>query len=230
MGYNLEEEIRVIRKNQGVRAVMPIPYGVVGHDPNWKPLNNYDPALANRLLDRFGYKRGADGYRTLPDGKPLVLRYATQTAAIDRQFNELWKKSMDGIGLRIEFLPSKFADNLKAAKACQLMMWGAAWLADYPDGENFMQLLYGPNTGQSNNGCYESKAFDAFYREMLKLPDSPERDRLFLEMTRQVEVDGAWVYGVSRERNQVLWPWVLGYKKHPIMNADFIYLDLAARS
>ncbi len=230
MGYNLEEEIRVIRKNQGVRAVMPIPYGVVGHDPNWKPLNNYDPALANRLLDRFGYKRGADGYRTLPDGKPLVLRYATQTAAIDRQFNELWKKSMDAIGLRIEFLPSKFADNLKAAKACQLMMWGAAWLADYPDGENFMQLLYGPNTGQSNNGCYESKAFDAFYREMLKLPDSPERDRLFLEMTRQVEVDGAWVYGVSRERNQVLWPWVLGYKKHPIMNADFIYLDLAARS
>jgi ABC-type oligopeptide transport system substrate-binding subunit len=137
---------------------------------------------------------------------------------------------MDGIGLRIEFLPSKFADNLKAAKACQLMMWGAAWLADYPDGENFMQLLYGPNTGQSNNGCYESKAFDAFYREMLKLPDSPERNRLFLEMTRQVEVDGAWVYGVSRERNQVLWPWVLGYKKHPIMNADFIYLDLAARS
>ena len=53
---------------------MPIPYGVVGHDPNWKPLNNYDPALANKLLDHFGYKKGADGYRTLPDGKPLVIR------------------------------------------------------------------------------------------------------------------------------------------------------------
>jgi len=226
MGYNLEEEIRVIRKNQAVRAIMPIPYGVVGHDPNWKPLNNHDPELANKLLDRFGYRKGADGYRTLPDGKPLVLRYATGTAAIDRQFNELWKKSMDGIGIRIEFLPGKFPDNLKAAKACQLMMWGAAWLADYPDGENFMQLLYGPNTGQSNNGCYESKAFDAFYEKMLTLPGGPERNRLFLEMTRQVEVDGAWVYGVSRERNQILWPWVLGYKKHPIMNADFIYLDL----
>ena len=92
-----------------------------------------------------------------------------------------------------------------------------------------MQLLYGPNTGQSNNGCYESKAFDAFYEKMLTLPGGPERNRLFLEMTRQMEVDGAWVYGVSRERNQILWPWVLGYKKHPIMNADFIYLDLAPR-
>ena len=164
-------------------------------------------------------------------GPEIVDKYRiVQHNAFDRESNELWKKSMDAIGIRIEFQQGKFADHLKAAKVCQLMMWGASWLADYPDGENFMQLLYGPNTGQSNNGCYESKAFDAFYREMLKLGDSPERNRLFLEMTRQMEVDGAWSFGVSRERNQILWPWVLGYKKHPIMNADFIFLDLAPRT
>ena len=133
---------------------------------------------------------------------------------------------MDAIGIRIEFQQGKFADHLKAAKACQLMMWQAAWSADYPDGENFMQLLYGPNTGQSNNGCYESKAFDAFYEKMLALPDSPERNRLFLEMTRQMEVDGAWGLHVSRERNQLIWPWVKGYKKHPILNAEFVYMDI----
>ncbi|HVF62770.1 MAG TPA: ABC transporter substrate-binding protein [Casimicrobiaceae bacterium] len=226
MAYDVEEEIRVIRKGQAIRAVMPIPFGVVGHDVNWKPLNNYDPELANKLLDHFGYKRGKDDYRTLPDGKPLTLRYATGTTAIEREFNELWKKSMDAIGVRIEFQTGKFAEHLKAAKACQLMMWGAAWLADYPDGENFMQLLYGPNTGQSNNGCYESKAYDAFYQKMLTLPDSKERNRLFLEMTRQMEVDGAWVLNTSRERNQLIWPWVKGYKKHPIMNAEFVYMDI----
>ena len=64
MGYDLAEEIRVIRRGQAVRAIMPIPVGVVGHDPNWKPLNNYDPALANKLLDYFNYKKGPDGYRT----------------------------------------------------------------------------------------------------------------------------------------------------------------------
>ena len=133
---------------------------------------------------------------------------------------------MDAIGVRIEFQHGKFADHLKAAKACQLMMWQAAWSADYPDGENFMQLLYGPNTGQSNNGCYESKAFDAFYDKMLALPDSPERDRLFLEMTRQMEVDGAWVLQTSRERNQLIWPWVKGYVKHPILNAEFVFMDI----
>jgi ABC-type transport system substrate-binding protein len=227
MGYNLEEEIRVIRKHQAVQAVMPIPYGVVGHDPNWKPLNDYDPVLANKLLDHFGYKRGKDGYRSLPDGKPLVLRYATESTAASREFNELWKKSMDGIGIRIEFQYGKFPDHLKQAKACQLMMWGAAWSADYPDGENFMQLLYGPNTGQSNNGCYKSKAFDAFYEKMMATPtDSPDRNRLFLEMTRQMEVDGAWSLHVSRERNQLIWPWVKGYKKHPVLNAEFVYMDV----
>jgi ABC-type transport system substrate-binding protein len=231
MGYKLEEEIRVIRRYQAARAIMPIPAGVNGHDPNYKPLNNHDPELANKLLDHFGYRKGADGYRNLPDGKPLVLKYATGTSAIDREFNELWKKSMDGIGIRIEFQQGKFPDHLKAAKACQLMMWGAAWTADYPDGENFVQLLYGPNTGQSNNGCYESKAFDAFYRAMLKLPlEAPERNRLFLEMTRQMEVDGAWSLNVSRERNQLIRPWVLGYKKHPILHAEWLYMDLAPRN
>ncbi|HVE48940.1 MAG TPA: ABC transporter substrate-binding protein [Casimicrobiaceae bacterium] len=229
MAYDYDEEIRVIRRGQAVRAIMPIPYGVVGHDPNWKPLNNYDPPLANKLLDRFGYKKGSDGYRTLPDGKPLVLKLATGTSALDRQFNELWKKNMDAIGLRIEFQQGKFADNLKQAKACQLQMWQAAWIADYPDGENFLQLLYGPNTHQSNNGCYESKAYDAFYDKMMKLPDSVERNRLFLEMTRQMEVDGAWILQSSRERNQLIWPWVKGYKKHPIKNAEFIYMDLEPR-
>ena len=227
MGYNVEQEIRIIRKYQAVQAQMPIPPGVIGFDPRYRAINQYDPVLANKLLDYFGYKKGADGYRTLPDGKPLVLRQATEGTAFNRDSNELWKKSMDAIGIRIEFDIGKFADHLKQTKACQLMMWGAAWLADYPDGDNFMQLLYGPNTGQSNNGCYESKAFDAMYLKSRTLPpDSPERALLFLDMSRQMEVDAAWVLEVSRERDQLIWPWVKGYKKHPILNAEFIYMDV----
>jgi ABC-type transport system substrate-binding protein len=231
MAYDIQEEIKVIRKGQAVQLHMPIPAGVVGHDPGYRSINDYDPALANKLLDRFGYKRGADGWRTLPDGKPLVLRLATGTSQIDRTFNELWKKSLDVIGVRIEFDAGKFADHLKASKVCQLMMWGAAWNADYPDGENFMQLLYGPNTGQSNNGCYESKAFDEFYRKARAMPpDRPERNRLFLDMTRQMEVDGAWSLHISRERNQLIRPWVKGYKKHPILHGEWLFMDLGPKS
>jgi len=229
MGYNLDEEIRVIRKNQAVAVEMPIPPGVVGHDPSYRSINRYDPALANKLLDHFNYRRASDGYRALPDGKPLTLKYASGTSALERAFQELWRKSMQAIGIRMEFQVTKFADQVKAAKACQLMMAGFAWGADYPDGDNFMQLLYGPNSHQSNNGCYESKAFDAFYVKSTRMPDSPERNHLFLEMTRQMEVDGAWSLHVARERNQLVWPWTLGYKKHPILNAEFVYMDVVPR-
>ena len=226
MGFNGEELIRVVRKNQAIRAEMPIPPGAIGHDPKYRSINYYDPELANKLLDRFGYKKGADGYRTFPDGKPLVLKLATGSTAIEREQNELWKKSMDAIGLRMDFQISKFSDNLKAARACQLMMWGAGWTADYPDGDNFMQLLYGPNAHQSNNGCYKSPAFDAFYVKSTQIPDSPERNRLFLEMSRQMEVDGAWSLQDTRVRNYLIRPWVRGYKKHPILAAPYQNLDI----
>ena len=229
MGYDLPEEIRVVDKGQAVQAQMPIPYGVVGFDQAYRSINQYDPVLANELLDYYGYRKGSDGYRTLPDGKPLTLRMATGTTAIDRERDELWQKSMNAIGIRMQFDQGKFADQLKAAKACHLMMWDAAWTADYPDGDDFLQLLYGPNTGQSNNGCYQSKAYDAMYEQSRLLPlDSVERQHLYLDMTRQMEVDGAWALQTSPERNELIRPWVLGYKKHPILNADFVYLDVEA--
>ena len=226
MAYNREEEIRLIRRGMAVPATMPIPVGVTGHDPRYQPLNTYNPELSNKLLDEFGYKKAADGWRRRPDGSPFTLKMSTGTTSTDRYFNELWKKSMDAIGVRMEFSPGKFADHIKETTDCRLQMWGAAWVADYPDGDNFMQLLYGPNTGQSNNGCYQSPDFDKFYEASRSLPDSPERNRLFLEMTRQMEVDGAWALGVSRERNTLVRPWVLGYKAHMILNATWVYLDI----
>jgi len=60
--------------------------------------------------------------------------------------------------------------------------------------------------------------------------DSPERMRLFLDMARQMQVDGAWQVSGSRLRNELLWPWVKGYKKHPILQAEWVYMDMAPRS
>src|SRR5689334_1345727 len=90
MAYNNEEEIRIVRNGQAVEAQYPVPPGVVGNDFNYKSPVHYDPASANALLDKFGYKRGSDGYRTLPDGKPLVVRYASRPDSLGRQQDEMW--------------------------------------------------------------------------------------------------------------------------------------------
>lgn len=228
MAYDVDEEIRVIRQGQAIRAQMAIPPGVVGHDPAYRSSIPFDPALANALLDRYGYRRGADGWRTLPDGSALTLHIQGDTSGAARPFDELWKKSLDRIGIRVEFPKSNFADNLKAAKSCKLQMMGAAWTADYPDGDNFMQNFYGPNIGQSNNGCYQSPAFDRYYEQASKLPDSAARNTLFAQMNRQLEADTAISLHVTRRRTQLIRPWLIGYKKHPILHAEWLYYDLEA--
>jgi ABC-type oligopeptide transport system substrate-binding subunit len=109
------------------------------------------------------------------------------------------------------------------------MMRNSAWIADYPDGDNFMQLLYGPNTGQSNSACYRSPEFDRFYEKSRSLPDGPARDKLYRDMTRLMEVHTVWILEDSRYRNVLLQPHVLGYKRHPVMHAEWMYMDIAAK-
>jgi ABC-type transport system substrate-binding protein len=226
MAYDTDKEVRVIRKNQALADNMPIPDGVIGHDPTYRGILKYDPVLANRLLDYFGYKKGADGYRNDPSGKPFAVVLTSEPPAIYREYDELWLKALDAVGLRFETRKSPFSDNIKAGEACQLAMWGWAWAADYPDGADFMQLFYGPNTHQSNHGCYESPAYDAMYRQIVGMPDSPERNRIMLKMARQLEVDGAIKLGVSRYRNVLVYPQVKGYRYHPMLTAAWEYLDI----
>ena len=226
MAYDTQEEIKIIRKTQAIALNMPIPPGVVGNDPKYRGILQHDPALANKLLDYFGYKKGTDGYRTLPDGSPLVVVLTSEPQAISREYDELWKKSLDGIGVRFDTKKSAFSDNIKAAEACHVTMWGSAWHSDYPDGENFMQLFYGPNTHQSNHACYRSAAFDKFYSDMSKMPNSPERDRLFEMMSRQMEVDSVIKLGSARYRNVLIYPQVKGFRWHPIVTGIYELLDI----
>lgn len=226
MAHDIDAEIKVARKGLAVRNTMPIPRGVVGYNPDYKPVNSYNPDAANKLLDMFGYRRGQDGWRTNPDGSPLVITRYSEPESRYREMDEVWLKSLEKVGIRLEVKKQKFAENLKAAKQCQLQTWGTSWIADYPDGENFLSLLYGPNSGQSNNGCYDSPVYNRLYEMSIRLPDSPKRDKLYELMTRQMEYDGAWSIGISRIRSTLGQPWLLGYRKHPVIHAEWKYADI----
>ena len=224
MAYKTGERIRILRKGQAVRAEHPIPPGIAGYDPNYVNSIPYDPKTANALLDRFGYKKGADGYRRMPDGKPLVIRFSSTER--DRPYDELMQRSLDSIAIRLEIHKDRFPELLKLERRCRIMMRNAAWIADYPDGDNFMQLLYGPNTQQSNNACYQSPEFDKLYEKSKTLPDGPERNKLYWAMARRMEADTAWIMNDSRVRNMLMQPRVIGYKRHPALHQEWMYLDL----
>lgn len=226
MAHNIDEEIRIVWNGQAQRLDYPIPPGVVGHDPKYKSLLQYDPVLANKLLDKFGYKKGADGWRTLPDGKPLVIRYVSRNEASGVLQAEMWRKTYTSIGIKMENDRMIFSDIMKEEKNCKLQTRSAPWLADYPDGDNFMQLFYGPNTHQNNNGCYQDPQYDKWYLASQQMPAGPERDELFHKMARQLEVNAGSLIGYARYRNMLAQKTVLGYKKHPVLMQEWQYIDI----
>jgi len=230
MSYNTAEEIKVVRNGQAVEVEFPVPPGVVGHDPAYRSPIKFDPAGANALLDRFGYKKGADGWRNLPDGKPFTIRYASRPDSLGRQQDELWKKALDGIGVRMEVQKDKFPELLKLERQCKLMMRTASWIADYPDADNFMQLLYGKNIGQNNNACAAMPEYDKLYEQSIRMPDSPERNKLYHEMAKLIEAYAPWRLNIARYRNMLIQPQVLGFRKHPILHSEWQYIDVAAKT
>lgn len=226
MAFNTDETIRDIRRNQAVKVQYVVPPNVAGHNPDFRGAFPYNPALANALLDRFGYKKGADGYRRQPDGAPLVVDFLTGPTAIDKQWNEYWQKAFDLIKVRVDFRVMQWNEQIKAQRECKFGMNGAAWSADFPDGENFVQLLYGPNTGGVNYACYQSARYDRLYEQSRNLEDGPERNRLYDAMNKIVMADTPWAFSDIRFRNTLIQPWVRGAKLHPNYNYIWRFLDV----
>jgi len=115
---------------------------------------------------------------------------------------------------------------LKQSRAGKLQMKGSAWSADYPDGDNFLQLLYGPNGGMANDSRFDLPEFNELYRKARRLPDSPERTKLYQDMTKYVAVYAPWKLGIHPIENVVVQPWVRNFKRNQNILAPWKYLDL----
>jgi len=228
-GYNRPDEIRVIRNGQAIPATQPLPPDVEGHVRGYRGLTAYDPQVARALLDKFGYRdRDGDGLRELPDGKPLVIHQSTLAGASYRQFDDLWQRSMRGIGLRMDFQVQNFPEAVKAAHAGQLQFSAFGWSGDVPD--DFMRLFYGPGAGAANLSRFKNAEYDALFEQSRRTPDAAERARLYERMTRIVDAQTPWCPGVYRISSTVLQPHIRGYRKNAhyfLAPWDYLDLDLA---
>ncbi|MEY4729891.1 MAG: hypothetical protein RL020_1049 [Pseudomonadota bacterium] len=228
LAYNIEEEIRIVRKGQAVRTESPFPASVIGYDPNFKTsMTEYSPAKAKALLDLYGYvDKDGDGWRDMPDGSPLDLEIAMPPTAEYRPQDELWKKCMDAVGIKTHLLKVKLEDLRKMVRAGEFQMNPYGWIADYPDGENYLQLLTSSSINQANYARFSLPEYDKLYQQAARMPDTPERQKLYQRMANLILVYAPWKLQVVMQRNQLAHPWVMGYKKHPFMHHAWRYLDM----
>ncbi len=228
MAYDVDNEIRVLRRGQAIPATQIIPPGLLGHDPMRNRRAGYDPVAARALLDKFNYKAlGPAGYRVRPDGSPLVLRLGSPPDSDGREFDELWKRSMDAVGIRIEFVKQKWPDLLKMSQAGQLQMFRLGRSITLRDGGVALEILYGKNIANGmNDARFKLPEFDRLFEQARVLPDSPERTRLYEKMS---ELAGAYMplmLGTYRYRSELAQPWLLGFNPDAFFPEPWKYLDI----
>ncbi len=228
LAFNSEQEIKLPRRNQAIAGQGVIQPMTFGYDPKFKTeMSEYSPAKAMALLDMYGYvDKNGDGWRDMPDGSPLVLEYSSQPDALSRELTEIWRKSMDAIGIKIEFKIAKWPENLKGARAGKLMMWGLGNSAGEPDGSDALMLGYGPSKGESNLARFDLPEFNQLFVQQQLIPDGPDRMAMLQRSSKLMVAYMPYKVSAHRIRTDFWHPWMSGFERHPTSRAFWKYIDI----
>ena len=233
LSYNSDENINLLKNGFALRAESPLPPNVLGFDPAYRSPVSYDKAMAQALLERFGYRqRDPDGFRRGPRGEPLTLVMHSEATVGGRLRDEMWRKNLNAVGLRVLFKTDKKPEIIKASRLGTVQMFESNWIADFPDGENFYQLLYGPNSGRANYARFNLPAYNLRYEQARSLPHSSARQKLYGEMNQLIHAYNPWVPLTHPISADIRHPWLKNYTRHPVELTTWRYLDIdvAARA
>lgn len=219
LAYNGEESNVLFYNDRGILAQTILPPGIGGYDKDYKnPYRQFNIEKAKKLLAEAGYK----------DGKGLpVIQYDTTATTVSRQMAEYFRKQMSQIGIKVQVNTNTWPQLTKKVKTKQSQMFGMAWLGDYPDAENFLQLLYGPNAAPGPNGSnYNNPEFNKMFDIATKMQPGPERAAMYKKIAQQAAEDVAYIYGVHRTSFVVKHSWLKNYKFSTFSHGNSKYLNI----
>ena len=233
MASTTTELIRVVYQGQAMPATQPIPPNVPGSRRHARTSRRRTiPAARAALLDKFGYvDRDGDGWRDLPDGKPLMLTMASTPTARDREIDEIWQKNMKAIGIRIEFIKQKWPDLLKMGKAGKLQMWRIGWINAYARRrrvraaavrqEHRADELFALRPAGVRRRCTVSRGC---------CPTAPSATSCIGGCRSSWPRTTRGRCACTRSRRRSLQPWVRGYKKHAYWEHPWLYIGVRQRA
>jgi ABC-type transport system substrate-binding protein len=241
IAYDEAEQISIFRNGRGEVAMSPVPPGVFGYQqgqeginphlftwaedgPEKKPIEE-----ARRLLAEAGYPDGRDAIT----GKPLVLNLDTTAGGMGDSARQNWLiKQFDKIGVQLNIRATdynRFQEKMENGNA-QIFFWG--WFADYPDPENFLFLLYGPNgrvgSGGSgvNSSNYDNPEYNKLFNQMKNMQDSPRRLQIINKMIQIFQNDLPWASSFHPQSFVLNNKWMQNYKPHGISQATLKYQNI----
>jgi ABC-type transport system substrate-binding protein len=187
MAFDDNEYIRTMDAGFSSVRHQVVPPGIEGFLPGYRNPNLFNPDAANALLDRFGYKRGKDGYRSNPDGSTLEISSLTGTSSTSRRGAEFLKRMLDRIGVRVRFETLTASERVKRMANCQYGIGVMDFVLDVPDGTNALANFWSKTIGSANMSCFADPVFDAAFEKALVTPPGPARIELFRTMQMRID-------------------------------------------
>jgi oligopeptide transport system substrate-binding protein len=162
-----------------------------------------------------------------PDGKRLKLTYEVgQGGPPAVQAAQVYVHELASIGIEVETETSTWSEFLNKAHDGRLQFFALGWILDYPDPENFLQLLYGPNRPPNpNNTRYDNPEYNALFEQMKSMEDTPERLAIIHRMRDIVVEDAVWTPRFHSVDFILQHQWVKNYKPHGITGGYLKYRD-----
>lgn len=239
IAFNWEEYIAIFQQGQAQPAFGPVPPGILGYQPAPEGINRtvYDVVDgkakrkslddAKELLAQAGYPNGRDA----ETGKPLVLYFDSAAGANASNPALDWMRRQFGfLGVQLDIRATdynRFQEKMSRGVA-QMFMWG--WIADYPDAENFLFLLYGNQVkagkGGENAANYSNPAYDALFEQMRDLPDGPDKAAIIDQMVKIVQEDAPWMFGFFPKSAGAYQQWVANAKPSQMVRNSLQYLRI----
>ncbi|MBS0445594.1 MAG: ABC transporter substrate-binding protein [Proteobacteria bacterium] len=218
-----EDYSKVFPKKAGETAMGPLPSGIFGshHDQpgDINPVTHrlVDGKLvrrpiedAKKLLAEAGYPDGRDA----ATGRPLVINYDFYQSPSPEIRSELdWMvKQFAKLNIQLEIRATdnnQFQDKVRKGKH---QFYWSGWLADYPDAENFLFLLYGPNSKSVSDGenvsNYQNKDYDRLFEKLKLLDDGPEKQAIVDQMVKIAQNDAPWDFGYFPYSSAAMQHWL----------------------
>ncbi len=238
IAFDWEEYVNIFQDGQAQVAHGPVPPGVLGYEAlpaGYNPVvydlvdgkpRRKSVETARKLLAEAGYPNG----RNAKTGAPLVLYYDAMSGAGASPMFDWMRRQLAKINVQMDVRSTdynRFQDKMRNGSA-QLFLWG--WNADYPDAENFLFLLYGPNAKAKNGGenaaNYNSPEFNALFEQMRFLDDGPQKAELIARMTDVVRRDAVWMFGYFPMSGGAYQQWVGNAKPSQMVRDSLQYMKV----
>jgi peptide/nickel transport system substrate-binding protein/oligopeptide transport system substrate-binding protein len=167
---------------------------------------------ARRLLAEAGF----------PEGKGLPpLTYHFNTSDLNQRIAELIQSQLKEVGIRLELRRLDWAAHIKVVDDGGAMVFRQGWIADYPDPENFLTVLFhSRNIGAAGNTSrYRNPALDRLFDEADAMAPGPARFRKYQEAERVILEDAAWVTLYHYTSRALIKPHVKGLERSALSSA-----------